>query len=255
MVKCSFLLVWFLFSSDGQCGLSRDIKRVRTPTKIEMYGQSITTISVGNEFNLMIDINGKLWSFGSNMDNQCGIKSNNAFNVYLPQINHYFDNSNIKMTKICCGSDYGLCIDTKGKCYSFGCNSYGQCGGDRYNLKNGIIYEIDIQLIQTDDQHGFNGFDGESKEDQDDEYLYDDKVIECESGGYHSLLLTEFNHLYVFGANDYNQCSSTVTSQCIRVPFRLNKFREFGDDKCFIERVIGLNNDTIVIINPHKKCL
>ena len=47
-----------------------------------MYRQIMTNISVENAFDLMTDINGKLWSIGSSMDDQCGINSNNAFNVY-----------------------------------------------------------------------------------------------------------------------------------------------------------------------------
>eukprot|EP01084_Bolivina_argentea_P010302 19182_1 len=217
-------LLWSIGSNKyGQCGLHKNIKNAIHPMKIDTSEYKIKAISVGNEFNLLIDTNGSLFAFGDNMYNQCGLKEHCM--IYLPQINKYFADNNIKIDKICCGSDYSLCVDYNGVCYSFGDNIYYQCGLYRF-MDNCVINKISS-----------------------------DKIVAISSGGYHSLLLNEYNDLIAFGANDYHQCSKIIESKCIRKPYKLNKKDEFGDDKCLIERVIGLNEATIVIINPHQKCL
>ena len=224
--------------TDGQCGQTKQVKNINTPTQIsfDFNNCQFQAISVGNEFNLCLDKQGNIWSFGLNMDNQCGLYNNNGFNIYRPQMIDHFYQSQIEIIAISTGSEYSLCIDNEGNTYSFGDNTYFQCGHKGTNNLDIFGRKILIHRINIDNNNNKERIE----------------IIQISSGGYHSLLLSECNNIYAFGANDYHQCSSQIDSQTIAYPYKLDKYLEFGDDKCYIERVIGLNNETVIIIDPHQ---
>ena len=98
----------------------------------------------------------------------------------------------IKIDKIAAGDNFVLCLSIKGKVYAF-----GEC------LK---FTSFRSYLINIDDEI---------------QYIF------C--GGYHSLLLSKNNELYVFGDNKYNQCSNIIKNEEIPI-FTPYKFMQFMED-------------------------
>ena len=72
------------------------------------------------------------------------------------------------------------------------------------------------------------------------------------SCGYqHCILLSNNNDIIAFGDNRFKQCS--VIKKITKTPYIWEKQKELNVNKnVFVEKVIALRRDTIVIINPFK---
>ena len=80
-----------------------------------------------------------------------------------------------------------------------------------------------------------------------------DGIISGDIGQGHTVLLTNNNNIITFGNNKYKQCSVLNKKDKIATPYYMNKSKEIGiDSDSFIERVIALNFETIIIINQIK---
>ena len=68
----------------------------------------------------------------------------------------------------------------------------------------------------------------------------------------HSVLLSTSNNVIGFGANSHGQCS---VYDCSKIKYaRIIKKKEFGINvNDFVEKVIALFNNTIVIVDPYHK--
>ena len=89
----------------------------------------INSIRSGVQFNLALDVKGNVWSWGNNYDGKCGINvGDNGDEVLLlePKLLE-FEDEEIVIDEIECGSTHSYCRSIDNRYYRFGDNWYGQC--------------------------------------------------------------------------------------------------------------------------------
>lgn len=90
--------------------------------------KNIKEIQCGDSNSYCIDKNGNLWSWGRNEFGELGCNEKQLRLRWKPKIIQYFKKNEVKIYKICCGSDHVLVLDVFGKVYSWGFGKYGCCG-------------------------------------------------------------------------------------------------------------------------------
>lgn len=153
------------------------------------------------------------------------------YEVYIPTINHYFVDREIKIEQINCGKFHSMVISEKGKCYTFGLNSFGNLGNNKItSYGEGIAEPQEIRLD-----------------------LDEDVIIDSSSGENHNLLLTKKNKIICFGDNSNNQCCINNKKQIIS-PYIISKEKELGITEInVVEKVICLSNESRIIVNIYKR--
>jgi uncharacterized repeat protein (TIGR02543 family) len=137
-------------------------------------------IAAGSVHTLILDENGKVYSFGGNTMGQLGLGHKTSpiqkpTQITIPQ--------NKKIIAIASGSSHSLLLDTEGRVYSFGNGSYGKLG------QNGTSDITSPTLISEPNN-----------------------IIAISAGGNHSLLLGKDGKVYSFGLGDYGQLGDNSTS-------------------------------------------
>ena len=199
-----------------QCGINYDNdnnnKLIKSPKIIQSLSNvNIIKICCGEDHNLCLDSNNKLWGFGKHKLGQIGIKNNdNSNHIKIPTMNAYLKNAMIE--QIQCGSHHSMVIDNVKNCYLFGLNIYGQIG----------IHQVFIpHLIQSiDSMKGIS-------------------IRSGSLGNHHTLLLSESNQIISFGNNTYNQCSSINKSNRIFSPYLLSNNEINNNSNFLINKVIA----------------
>ena len=179
---------------------------------------------------MAIDCNYNVYVWGDNGWGILGIDSS-IKSVYEPIINKYFNDNNIKINKCYTGYSHTLTIGYDNKlCFLFGKNNFGQIGNN--TLEREIYEPFELKL-----------------DDNLNDYIIDGML-----GEKHSVLLTYNNNIITFGNNSFKQCSVLSSLTEIREPHILSKPMEILiAENTFIEKVIALNHETIIIINPKKR--
>ena len=280
MIKCGSSHTIFL-TKDGllygcgsntysQCGYeSIDNDRIYSPTIIDIKCMDnktgkkvpvlIRDVCCGQNHNLCLSMDHKLYVFGMNEYGQIGPKKKhknkgdhvseseseediemdpdettvmllpNRNQIIRPRLHRYFKEMDIE--SINCGADYSLCIDFKGNCWLFGDNRCGQIGNNQRDTMN----DVDVPfLIQTYDE-------------------LKDIRFEYGSCGYtHTILLSRKEpqqYIYVFGCNLHCECSVKMRkTRFIQSPYLLNKTEIFGDGQQYrINHVIAARCSTLII--------
>ena len=178
---------------------------------------------------IMIDEYSRLIVCGGNRSGQCGIEGSKK--IWIPTINRYFNKNNIKIKDIETEYHQSICIDNNCNCYIFGEIDLGFNTNENYSnaIPNKLIF---------------------------DNYDKNIKIINISCGYGHNMLLSDTNNVIGFGLNNFNQCSSILKDELITKPYIWNKNDELGiDGYCYVDRIIAMRKDTIVIINPFKTTL
>eukprot|EP01084_Bolivina_argentea_P132169 233232_1 len=112
----------------GQMGSTdKNWQCIRSPAMVNYFKINkiqIMEIKSGWGHNLVIDCNGKVYSFGYNLFGQCGHGTRNN-DVLIPKIIEYFKNE--KIVYIDCGHHHSLCKTINDNYYLFGSNYYNEC--------------------------------------------------------------------------------------------------------------------------------
>lgn len=107
----------------GQLGLAANCKGICSPTQIQELPQ-IVSVAAGNYHSLLLDIEGKIWGFGSNKSGALG--HNKAINYYFPE---KVEGVYPKMKQLAAGSEnFSLFLTQHGSFWSCGTNQAGQIG-------------------------------------------------------------------------------------------------------------------------------
>ena len=109
------------------------------PTIVNNIG-TCAQVSAGNGYNLAIDSNGYIWSWGKNNLGQLGIGNVSDVEEEPTKVN-----GNTKYCKIFAGNDYSMALAEDYKLYGFGSDLYGQLGINvgRVDDENGSIFSQD----------------------------------------------------------------------------------------------------------------
>ena len=93
------------------------------PTKVTNLS-NIVSAECGFNFSMVLNVNGEVFTFGSNLDGQLGLGINKKIDkntpILIPDLPEIFS--------ISCGSRHAALLDINGNVYTFGCNSEGQLG-------------------------------------------------------------------------------------------------------------------------------
>ena len=156
-----------------------------TPTLIQHFVTNniiISQFSAGISHSIFLATNGKVYSGGWNEGGQLGLGNTSDKNT--PNLIQYFVDSNITISYISAGYAHSIFLDTNGKVYSCGYNSYGQLGhGDTTNYSTPTL----IQYFTDSNGNDIN---------------YTNITISRISGGeYHSIFLDTNGNVYSCGSN------------------------------------------------------
>ena len=196
--------------------------------------KNIKSICCGNEHSICLDLNGNVFTFGSNEHGELGIKKDNKtlFFTWEPQ---KIDINDVR--EISCGSHFNMCLLENGDLYSFGINTSGQLGhGTNLNIAYPKKIESlkDIDLIACGENYTIcknqnnevytwgdndNGQLGVSKEKKIIKTPLickncPDNIIDIKCGSCHTLLLTSCKSVYSCGGNEYGQLGRKTNGNC-----------------------------------------
>ena len=153
----------------------------------------------------------------------------------------YFKANKLKVREISSGARHLLVVCDNKELYTFGNNNYGQCGKSQNQTKHSAWDPDAIKSTFIDEP-----------------YLLqiggDDEHAEQVSCGYdHSLVLTNWNRVYVFGDNATGQCSCVLKDGIVSKPYCLDKVKELKlKETSYIDRVLGFTEESIIMVNPNK---
>ena len=133
----------------GQCGQGKKTGNLETPKLISHEGADIVSVACGAEFSVLLDKDGKVWTFGMPADGMLGHNDDGKFIAkankveyrceYAPkQVSVWVDKDPKtkevtpldmpKIVKISCGPQHTVAIDDTNKVYSWGFGGYGRLG-------------------------------------------------------------------------------------------------------------------------------
>jgi len=133
----------------GQCGQGRKTGALEIPKVVQYDGPHIVSVAAGAEFSVMLDEEGKVWTFGHPENGTLGHNDDGKFMAkankvefrceYSPkQITTFVEKDtkakevthlpqpNIK--RISCGPNHTVAVDANHKAYSWGFGGYGRLG-------------------------------------------------------------------------------------------------------------------------------
>lgn len=110
----------------GTTPFSLDSKHL-TPVEVNSLPSGpIARISCGGSHSGVIMRDGRLFTWGHNMDGQMGIGGRGATNeMNVPQLVK-FNEQPLRCAHVSCGADYTLAMDHVGNVYAWGSNAKGQ---------------------------------------------------------------------------------------------------------------------------------
>ena len=125
----------FGWNKNGRLGIGREYSRlngdaVLTPTSLAFINSDdihITTLASGNNISAAVDIDGNIYTWGSNAWGALA-QNDEILDCYIPQRVEYFYKQSIKIKLIAVGSSHMICSDINGNIYSWGLNKEGQLG-------------------------------------------------------------------------------------------------------------------------------
>eukprot|EP01084_Bolivina_argentea_P077889 141339_1 len=188
---------------------------------------NIIDISVGSDHSLFLSNAGKVFSVGYNKYGQCGCGiGNNTTANKITEICEIetFTNNNVKIKIITSGYAHNLLIDNNNKCWSFGRNTYGQCGN---NTTNNIHTP---QIISS--------------------LIKDESVSEVKCGYNHSMVKIngkKEKKYFLFGQNDKNQCVTNDGKGKILIPNEINNKISKITNKKIKSIHLGWSTTTIIV--------
>ena len=226
-ILCSWKFTLFLTSKNklyfcGKLGDEYEEGIIETDKPI-LIDNNIFDIAIGNEYYMTLNASGL-------------IKINNLCQDENKIMTFFNDNNKMKIKNIYCGGLHGIVMAENNKCYTFGCNKFGQCGNNnKYDTYDENL--IDPYLIELKNNDEF--------------------VVKISCGWYHNLLLTNKNNVYSFGNNEHNQCTISVTDECILSPYLLDKRKElklYYDNYIYMPcNVLAFHHNSTIFVDPCNK--
>merc|ERR1712228_773689 len=143
----------------------------------------------GENHSVILDFDGKIWTFGINNQGQLGRNTKN--NMDYPAVVHVNNRkfsvgqSHSKMFKIASGLNHVAVISESYKLYVWGANGCGQLGCGDQKVRYKAKQLLKGQLV---------------------------KDVQC--GASHTEIITKKHKVYVCGDNEYHQCQNQSFNQC-----------------------------------------
>ena len=136
-------------NESGQCGQGRKTGNLETPKMISHEGEDIVTVAAGAEFSVIVDTQGKVWTFGHPENGTLGHNDDGKFIAKAKKVEFRCEYSpkqvavwvekdpkskevtpldTPKIVKVSCGPQHTVAVDDNNKAYSWGFGGYGRLG-------------------------------------------------------------------------------------------------------------------------------
>jgi alpha-tubulin suppressor-like RCC1 family protein len=193
----------------GALGNNSTVSR-NTPVSVLGAIKTFCQVAAGTQFSLALRSTGRLWGWGDNAGGKLArdvdalVSVNTPISVAL---------TNRTFCKIAAGSDHGLAIDLRGRCWGWGYNDFGQVGNTNWDDRDGDVFSV---------QGAVKTF--------------------CEiAGGFgHSVAIDRYGKAWGWGYNLYGQLGDNTSTQ------RNTPVSVVGANKTFC-KIAAINNSTIAI--------
>lgn len=217
-------------SAKGLLGHGKKVSYLASPKEVDSGLKSgALSVSAGDHHNLVLTMNGKLYSFGRGQQGQLGHGDILDRDLLKQIATHHFDS---KIMFIAAGGSHSIALTSKGSVYAFGKGDYGQLGsGDNENKTTPIKIEssyFDSAITRAScgknhtvliskkgsvyvfgeggyGQLGLGDTKGRNIPHQIDSSQFDDKVTRLATGDNHTLIITAKGSIYSFGKGDFGQ--------------------------------------------------
>jgi alpha-tubulin suppressor-like RCC1 family protein len=193
----------------GALGNNSTVSR-NTPVSVLGAIKTFCQVAAGTQFSLALRSTGRLWGWGDNAGGKLArdvdalVSVNTPISVAL---------TNRTFCKIAAGSDHGLAIDLRGRCWGWGYNDFGQVGNTNWDDRDDDVFSV---------QGAVKTF--------------------CEiAGGFgHSVAIDRYGKAWGWGYNLYGQLGDNTSTQ------RNTPVSVVGANKTFC-KIAAINNSTIAI--------
>jgi|GEM_PF-1280409 len=201
----------------------------------------ITAISAGAAHSMALDVDGNVWTWGSNGNSQLGLGPSAPSIATTPTRIVAFDA--IEIVDIAAGAAHALALDTNGTVYAWGNNSRGELGDgsttdqpaptpvtfppdtniDRVAAGPGANHSFAITTTGTLYGWGAN-FRGQAAPGSTSDQLTPavvagvDDVVDVGGGDRHTLVLTATGEVYGWGENTFGQVGTGTEDVLIATP-------------------------------------
>jgi len=174
----------------------------------------IQKIATGGYHFLAYSESGKLYTWGKGSSGELGYGTNSSQN-YNPTTlsifneidgNPYVLQENEKFIDISAGTTFSIAVTNLGNVFTWGNNQYGKLGHGN-SISTNVPTRIDT----------FKNIDG-----TDYEFSSGEKVIKVKSGAFHNLALTNYNNVFIWGMNMYDQLGLDNGQTNVLYPTMLN---------------------------------
>ncbi|KAH9389619.1 putative E3 ubiquitin-protein ligase herc4, partial [Tyrophagus putrescentiae] len=151
-----------------------------------LSARNIVQISCGHFHSCALSEAGEVFSWGCNRYAQLGLGSSEPSELGKPTIIKKLATNVSPVIQVACGGNHNLALTKNGELWTFGDNSYGQCGigsTERFVSSPTLVTSLQFTPIRT-----------------------------ISAGGAHSAIVTFGNKLFMFGKNEFGQCSGQLTN-------------------------------------------
>ena len=211
------------YNDDGQLGVGNTTNSGAPEKVLLPSGVSATAAASGSDFSLAVGSDGKLYSWGDNIDGQLGTGNTNNSStpvvVSLP--------GGVTPTAVAAGFDHSVALGSNGQVYDWGFNGFGQLGNNTTTTSSSPV-EAQLPSGVTATAVGAGQYMTEALGSNGKVYTWGDgsmgelgdgstgnkkvptpvstlvSATAITAGGYHSLVI-DGGVLFSFGYNDLGQ--------------------------------------------------
>ncbi|EAT33913.1 AAEL013820-PA [Aedes aegypti] len=132
----------------GQCGVGHTNPTVLKATRLKYTGPPIVKVACGAEFSMILDINGRLYSFGLPEHGQLGHNTDGKYFITANRLAYHYETvprqivtyvektnegrtipiEDVQILDFACGNNHTVAIDSKNRAFSWGFGGYGRLG-------------------------------------------------------------------------------------------------------------------------------
>ncbi|MDZ7796528.1 MAG: hypothetical protein U5N56_05580 [Candidatus Marinimicrobia bacterium] len=169
------------FGQLGDGSTQRTNDPIEVDTSGALSGKTITAIAAGYHHTVALDLDGKLYAWGSNDHDKLG-GGFADFHVSPIEVKTYGDLNGKIITAIAAGYHHTVALDSDGKLYAWGNNDYGQLGDGGHGDDRDVPTEVNTSGVLSG------------------------KTITAIAAGYaHTVALDSDGKLYAWGGNEYGR--------------------------------------------------
>lgn len=243
------------YNNYGQLGTGTAIVKSTVPIAVSTSGvlnnKTIKWVAAGQEHCILLDEDGKVYTWGYNNKGQVGDSTFNNRNAPVAVLYGTAGLLSKKIISVSAGTSHSLALDDQGKVYTWGDNIYGKLGDNTNTHRNtpvavldgtaGLLTKRIIQVvggfgnsIALDDQGkvytwGLNYYGGLGNGLAGDSYVpvavadggvsfQSKKILQVAAGSYHSLAIDDQGKVYTWGRNQFGQLGNGNTGTDSNVP-------------------------------------